>query len=223
MRRNMFKPVFAFGLAVAVTFGSLGSGIPAGSTVEASELSTFKPAVNEALAQVTGVAYNAAKDYLYWNKVKDADSYVITLTDAEGYSKTFKSYSEKYDFTDDYSYREVWDSATGQNVYGNYWYGSWTKKNADGTTSYKSLCAVASAYTVTVHAESNDIYIIATDVPRANWENYTHDKTEAGKIYYDGTTDTKVTYVSMSGSSFDCSIFPCSSTSAASCSSRYLI
>ena len=197
MRRNMFKPVFAFGLAVAVTFGSLGSGIPAGSIVEASELSTFKPATSEALAQVTGVAYNAAKDYLYWNKVKDADSYVITLTDAEGYSKTFTTSAEKYDFTGDYSYHEVWDSAAGQNVYGNYWYGSWTKKNADGTTSSKYPCAVASAYTVTVHAESGDRYIIAADVPRANWVNYS--KTEAGKIYYDGTTDLKVTYVRATG------------------------
>lgn len=195
MRRNMFKPVFALGLAVAVTFGSLGTGIPGGSTVVASELSTFKPAASETLAQVTGVAYNAAKDYLYWNKVKDADRYVITLTDAEGYSRTFETSYEKYDFTNYYRYQEVWDSAAGKYVYGNYWNGGWTKKNGDGTTSYKYPCAVASAYTVTVFAKSYNNYIIATDVPVANWGNYTNDKTEAGKIYYDGTTDLKVTYV----------------------------
>lgn len=198
MRRNMFKPVLAFGLAVAVTFGSLGTGIPAGSTVEASGLSTFQPATAETLAQVTGVAYNAAKDYLYWNKVKDADSYVITLTDAEGYTRTFNIYSERerFDFTECYSYGEKYDSETGQYVPGNYWdYGDWERKNADGTTVYKYRPAVAPSYTVTVYAKSSERYIIATDVPRASWDSYTRDKDEAGKIYYDGFTDEKVTYV----------------------------
>lgn len=201
MKRNMFKPVFAFGLAVAVTFGSLGAGIPAVSAAQTSGLSTFKPAASDTLAQVTGVAYNVQKDYLYWDKVKDADRYVVTLTDAEGYTTTFSTSSEKIDITRYYSYREVytgWDPVEGSKyAYGNYWNGgvNWKKTNADGTTSSKSPCPLASAYTVTVRAESDDNFIIAVDVPRANWANYTTDKTEAGKIYYDDTIDTKVTYV----------------------------
>lgn len=192
MRKKIFKPVLAFGLAVAVTFGSLGTGIPAVSTVEAA-----KNATGETLAQVTGVAWNAAQQYLYWNKVADANKYTITVTDAEGYFKTFTTSSLKYDFSSDYYYGEYWDAAQDKFVEGYRWNdGSWKKNNADGTTSSKYSYPVAASYTVTVSAKNDsERYIIAQDLPRAEWDKYTQNKNDATKIYYEYATDYKYTTV----------------------------
>lgn len=88
MKKKLFKPVLTFGLAVAVAFGGLATGITASGTAEAADLSTAKVTTTSSLAQVTGLKYDSNQDIIYWNKVAGADYYYITMTDSKGTTYT---------------------------------------------------------------------------------------------------------------------------------------
>lgn len=104
MKQKVLRAFLAFALAGSIAFSGLGSSWTGMETVEAAKI-----VQSTTLGQVTGLAYNAEKKQLTWNKVAGATKYNVVITRPDGTKYHDTAYGKKYTFD---SYYQSWTDGT---------------------------------------------------------------------------------------------------------------
>lgn len=114
MKRKVLKTLLCMSITTTMLFGEtaaiLADTVDTTATeqqeLESAEVSAkgAKIVSSYVLADVTGVAYDAATGILSWNKVAGASEYSVTVYDAAGNSKYSTTTSNVYVDLDDYSF-----------------------------------------------------------------------------------------------------------------------